>query len=308
MNVLVTGATGFIGSHLTKRLVSLGHKVSILTRYNNVVHAPRLQDVYSFLNVIECDIRHRSRLMDLDIMPDVVFHLAAYNHVGQSFEQQEEVFETNVIGAINVLDAFEKCHVIFMSSSEIYGNQRIVPTPETVIPNPESPYALSKYVGELHARIKSDMGHRVSVVRSFNAFGEYQSTKAIIPRMILSYLKGSEVLIGNGKQTRDFNYVSNVVDGLISVMQSTNIGWKYPINICSGVETNLFELSNAIHEIIDKKGNITFMPDQERPTEVWRMAGDSTIARQKLAWVPKVPFIDGLRKSIEWYKCNLEKV
>lgn len=305
--VLVTGGSGFIGSHLVNKLLQEGAEVAVTVRYGNVMKNERLRHCWNDLRVLEADLRNRGALASVlgEFSPEIIFHLAAYNHVGQSFVQVEECFDVNAKGTANLLDLsgpdVEK--FVYMSTSEVYGFQDEVPFIETMGPQPISPYAITKYAGELYCNMKQRIGGPPSVVitRAFNTFGPYQSAKAVIPELIVSCLKGQTIKTTEGKQTREFNYVTNVVDGLIKA-GSHEGAIEGPVNIAAGEEISIRDLVKKIAELTETKSQIEIGALSNRPTEIWRMYADSTRARQILGWKPKVSLEEGLKKTIEWFR------
>ena len=216
--VLVTGGSGFIGSHLVHRLLAAGATVGVTVRYGNVMKNERIKDIYDKIQVFEADLRNRGAFGEVKAFaPQVVMHLAAYNHVGESFRQVEECFDVNAKGTANLLDLCPDVEqLVYVSTSEVYGHQPGVPFVETMCPDPISPYAITKYAGELYCRLKQRIGNQsIVIVRPFNAYGPYQSAKAIIPELIINCLRGLPIRTTKGEQTREFNHVSNLVDGMI---------------------------------------------------------------------------------------------
>jgi nucleoside-diphosphate-sugar epimerase len=303
--VVVTGGSGFIGSHLVKRLLEQGAQVAVTVRYGNVIKNERLREEWTRLKVIEADLRNRGALDDVrKFDPHVVFHLAAYNHVGESFRQVEECFDVNAKGTANLLDVVPGTEsFIYMSTSEVYGHQSGVPFVETMNPEPISPYAITKYAGELYCRMKQRMkgSGRIVVLRPFNAYGPYQSSKAIIPELIINCLKGRPIRTTKGEQTREFNYVGNLVDGLIDAAsdKSTIEG---PVNLASGEEVAIRDLVKKIAALTDTKSSIEIGALEYRPTEIWRMFADSSRARSLFGWTPRVNLDEGLKLTVEWYR------
>jgi UDP-glucose 4-epimerase len=304
--VLVTGGSGFIGSHLVHRLLADGAEVGITARYGNVMKNERLRDCWNDLRVLEADLRNRGALEAgfRDFPPEVVFHLAAYNHVGQSFVQVEECFDVNAKGTANLLDmcgSVEK--FVYTSTSEVYGHQTEVPFVETMCPEPISPYAITKYAGELYCHMKERIGGgtSVAVLRPFNTFGPYQSAKAVIPELIVNCLRGVPIQTTRGEQTREFNYVGNIVDGLVlAAMHADKV--EGVMNLAAGEEVAIRDLVNRIAELTDTRSRIEIGALPYRPTEIWRMYADSTRARQTLGWEPRVFLDEGLKKTIEWFR------
>jgi UDP-glucose 4-epimerase len=307
--VLVTGGSGFIGSHLVRHLVEKGSIVGVTTRYANPMKNERLRDLWDSITVIEADLRNRGALANARrFEPDVVFHLAAYNHVGQSFQQVEECFDVNAKGTANLLDVCGNVQTfVYMSTSEVYGHQTSVPFLESMCPEPMSPYAVTKYAGELYCKLKQRMndGGRIVVLRPFNAFGPYQSSKAVIPELIINCLKGLPVRTTKGEQTREFNYVENLVEGLVAAAE-------YPkpidgvINLCSGEEVAIRDLVKLIAELTESKSQIEIGALPYRPNEIWRMYADNSKAKEILGWSPRVSLRDGLQKTVDWFRRYLE--
>jgi UDP-glucose 4-epimerase len=303
--VLVTGGSGFIGSHLVRRLLERGAEVGVTVRYGNVMKNERLKDIYSRIRVIEADLRNRGALTQvLDYKPQVVFHLAAYNHVGESFTQVEECFDVNAKGTANLLDACNDAEkFVYMSTSEVYGHQTSVPFVESMNPEPISPYAITKYAGELYCRMKQRMSGTVPImiVRAFNTFGPYQSSKAIIPELILNCLQGRPVLTTAGEQTREFNFVTNIVDGLVLAAQKPE-KVEGPINLASGVEVPIRDVVKKIADLTQTKSKVEIGALPYRPTEIWRMFADCKRAETLLGWEPKVNLDEGLKITADWFR------
>ncbi|MBX5496763.1 MAG: GDP-mannose 4,6-dehydratase [Bryobacteraceae bacterium] len=303
--VLVTGGSGFVGSHLVHCLLAQGAEVGVTVRYGNVIKNERLKDCWDKITVIEADLRNRGALQTIrDFAPQVVFHLAAYNHVGQSFVQVEECFDVNAKGTANLLDVCEGVEkFIYASTSEVYGYQTSVPFVETMNPEPISPYAITKYAGELYCHMKQRIGGKPSVVilRPFNVFGPYQSSKAIIPELIINCLRGNPIRTTKGEQTREFNFVGNLVDALLMTAQYDG-EIEGPINIAAGEEIAIRDLVMKIAELTETKSKIEIGALPYRPTEIWRMYADSTRAREILGWHPRVNLHDGLKITVDWFR------
>jgi len=308
--VLVTGGSGFIGSHLVNRLVADGANVAVVVRYDSVMENARLRDSWARIKVIEADLRNRGALASIrGFEPEVVFHLAAYNHVGESFVQVEECFDVNAKGTANLLDVC--CDVeklLYMSTSEVYGLQTGVPFVETMTPQPISPYSITKYAGELYCRMKQMVGGKTNIVivRPFNTYGPYQSTKAVIPELIINCLRGNPIRTTLGEQTREFNFVVDIVDGLISAAGCEH-GIEGVINLASGEEVKIQDLVRKIADLTQTSSKIEIGALPYRPTEIWRMYADSSRAREILGWKPSVTLDDGLRMTVDWFRDYLAK-
>jgi nucleoside-diphosphate-sugar epimerase len=301
--VLVTGGGGFIGSHLTHRLLDEGARVSIVTKYNSVVDNVRLADVWDRLDVIEADIRNLDALRPLKrLKPDVVFHLAAYNHVGDSFSKYAEAMDSNGTGTANLvetLDGYEK--FVYVSSSEVYGYQDRVPFREDFCPKPISPYAIGKFAGDLFCQIKQSNGYPIAIIRPFNTFGPYQTMRAIIPELIVRCLRGKDIVTTEGKQTREFNFVSNIVDGFLLAATTAASSGKI-INVGAGEEIRIRDLILTIHKMTDSSSKLFIGKLPYRPTEIWRMCTSNERARKILKWKPAILFREGLKRTIAWYR------
>ncbi len=301
--VLVTGASGFIASHLTRKLVNDGAEVFILTRYADIVDNVRIADIWDKVRIIEGDIRNNDALEQFKgIEFDVVFHLAAYNHVGSSFTRISESFDVNGKGTANILEATNFKRFVYMSTSEIYGLQKEVPFREDFNPQPLSPYGIGKYAGELYCRMKMQIDKMpIVVIRSFNNFGPYQGQRAVIPELIIKGLKGEPIELTKGEQTREFNFVTNIVEGLLLAAEKKEAIGKV-INLGSGEDISIANLAKKIHELTGKKSELKIGALDYRPTEIWKMYSDSTKAKEILGWTPKVSFDEGLKMTVEWFK------
>jgi UDP-glucose 4-epimerase len=308
--VLVTGGSGFIGSHLVHRLLKEGATVAVTARYGNVMKNERLKGCWDRLCIIEADLRNRGALTAAhQFAADVVFHLAAYNHVGDSFRQVEECFDVNAKGTANLLDVCEGAKkFIYMSTSEVYGHQSGVPFVETMCPEPISPYAITKYAGELYCRMKQRVGGKTAIVvlRPFNTFGPYQSAKAVIPELIINCLQGNPIRTTKGEQTREFNYVDNIVDGLMQTAEYSG-AIEGPLNIAAGEEVAICDLVRTIAALTETRSSIEIGALPYRPTEIWRMYADCSRAKQVLGWQPSIDLREGLRRTVQWFRKYLDE-
>ncbi len=286
--VLVTGGTGFIGSHLVRALE--GHTLAVTSR---------VQQDLPGVEVLEVDIRHRDRCRVItDWNPDIVFHLAAYHHVGRSFEQVEECFDVNAKGSANVIDATD-AHIIYMSTSEVYGLQRAFPWSEDLTPRPQSPYGVSKLAGEHYALLQARRGKRIAVARPFNTYGPGQSSRAVLGKFVKLALAGAPIVTTPGKQTREFNYVTDVVDGLCRIAELEFVGG--PVNIGGGEEVSI---ASALEQVLELTGSRSVVEDSApyRPNEIWRMKASTVKMGMELDHSPKVSFREGLERMIAWHR------
>ena len=308
MRALVTGGSGFIGSNLVKRLLNMGWEVSVTVKYKSIIDNVRISSVWQKLDVIEVDLRNSDSCTQFkDQHYDIVFHLAAYNHVGDSFLHVQESLTSNILATSNLMESGIKYgRFVYTATSEVYGFQEEVPFKEDMLPFPISPYAIGKYSGELYAQMKRVKENApICVVRPFNTFGPYQSERAVIPELIIKCLMGETVETTEGTQTREFNFVDNIVDGFIA------LGIQDPmpdvvVNIGSNHEIPIRDLVVKIHQACDSASELKIGALQNRPTEIWRMCADYSRAKELLGWTPKVSFDDGLTQTVDWYKRYIE--
>jgi len=307
--VLVTGADGFIGSHLVHRLVDDGAEVHALTSEVSSVFPRRLVDLRGRITI------HEGNLMDRGAMdtvtraaqPKYVFHLAAYTHVGKSWQRVDECIQANIQGTMNLLQALGGNYERFVNTgtSEIYGDID-VPFREDAIVNPISPYSVSKYAAERFCRLfQRAYGWPIVMVRPFNAYGPAQSPDRVIPEIIVRALRKEELAMTQARQTREFNYVSDLADGFVRAATSPGVDGEI-INIGGGEEISMRDVATTILDLLGNPIEPQFGALPERPTEIMRMYCDSTKARTLLGWSPAHTLRDGLAKTIEWYRAELE--
>jgi nucleoside-diphosphate-sugar epimerase len=308
--VLVTGASGFIGSHLTRRLVAEGAEVHALSDGVSSVYPTRLLDVRRDITLHEGNITDRTAMEDLatKVKPNVIFHLAAYTHVGKSWYRVDECVQSNVQGTVNLLLAFGDVgydRFIYTGTSEIYGGID-VPFREDAKVNPISPYAVSKYAGERFCQMyQQGLGWPIVLVRPFNAYGPAQSPDRIIPETIVRALRKQELKLTAATQTREFNYVTDIADGYVKLATTPGIEGEL-FNIGGGEEVTIRTLVETIVDLLGHPIEPQFGALEHRPNEIWRMYCDSTKARERLGWAPEHDLRAGLAKTIEWYKAELE--
>lgn len=302
--VLVTGGAGFIGSHLVKRLLAEGADVSVQVKYNSVIDNVRLAPVWHDIRPLEADLRNPDSLAQIRrLAPELVYHLAAYNHVGDSFLHVVEAIDSNGKGSVNLLDAYEGYErFVYVSSSEVYGYQTEVPFRETSMPAPLSPYAVGKYTGELYARLKWRSLHRpVVILRPFNAYGPYQSARAVVAEVVMTCLQQKPLVTTSATQTRDFNFVENLVDGFVLAGTVSGIEGE-TFNIGSGRDISIRDLVHRIRDVSGSRSEIRIGGLPDRDGEIMRMCADSTRARDVLGWSQAVDLDAGLRLTVEWYR------
>ncbi len=303
--VLVTGGSGFIGSHLVKKLLGEGYEVAITTKYDSVYENIRLYNVWKKIKVIECDLRYSNTINKInDFNPKVIFHLAAYNDVKGSFSNYNDALETNIIGTSNLLENLKKYkQFIYISTSEIYGYQKSKTVfSEEMKAHPISPYSIGKYSGELYAQMHMQhMKKPIKILRPFNVFGETQSTKAVIPELIEKFLKNDVVRITKGYQTRDFNYVGNSVNFFIEAMSKDKL-FNNIVNISDGLEISIRLLAEKIKKLTNSNSKLIVGGLPERKTEIKRMKASTNRMKKFIKFKKKISFDKGLLKTIDWYK------
>ncbi len=301
--ILVTGGAGFIGSHLTNRLVLEGAKVSVIVKYNSIIDCPRLVNIWDKINIIEADLRNTDSVKELKKLNfDLVFHLAAYNHVGDSFKHVLENVNSNLISTINLLNNGPKIKkMIHMGTSEIYGLQKKLPFDVREKPNPMSPYAVTKFASELFSILKAKSSNLdLLCVRPFNTFGPFQSEKAIIPEMIIKCLQNKEIKTTGGKQTREFNYIDNIINGILFLNKKVRNNLE-PINVGSNEPISIKNLVIKIHKLTGSKSKLKIGSLKYRPNEIWKMQANNKFIISK-GWKPNINFNIGLQKTINWYQ------
>ena len=306
--ILITGGAGFIGSHLVKKLLSYKAKISVVVKYKSIIDCPRLSKIWNQIEIIEADLRNVDSVKNIGKRFDYIFHLAAYNHVGDSFIHVNESIQSNLVSTINILNHGPKYKkFINIASSEIYGLQTKVPFNPKNIPFPLSPYALSKYSAELFGRLKFQQERKnIIFLRPFNTFGPYQSEKAIIPELIIKCLLNKNINTTLGEQTREFNYVDNIIDAILISCLKINF-YNVPFNIGSNNPIKIKNLVKKIHKLTYSNSKLMIGSLKYRPNEIWRMQAENKFITQKLKWKPAIKFEDGLLKTIKWYK-NFVKV
>ena len=241
--------------------------------------------------------------------PQVVFHLGAYTHVGKSWDRVDECIQTNIHGTVNLLQALARTgyeRFVYTSTSEVYGD---VPVPfrEDAVVEPLSPYSVSKYAGERFCR----MLHRgrswpIVVVRPFNAYGPAQSPDRIIPEIIVKALRGERLAMTEGRQTREFNYVDDLADGFVRAATVAGVEGDV-FNIGGGQEISMRDLATTVLRLMGDPIKAEFGALPNRPTEIWSMRADISKATAVLGLPPARPLVDGLERTIAWYRRELEQ-
>ena len=307
--VLVTGASGFIGSHLTRRLVALGAQVHAVTSTVSSVYPTRIIDLRQSLTLHEANLIDRGALdvVVAEAEPEYVFHLGAYTHVGKSWQRIDECIQVNVQGTVNLLMALASQgyrRFINTGTSEIYGDID-VPFREDGPVHPISPYSVSKHAAEQYCRLFADARHwPIVMVRPFNAYGPAQTPDRVIPEIITRAVQRQPLRMTKGVQTREFNYVDDLVDGFLLMATTDGIEGEL-FNLGCGEEVSMRDLTTRILDLMGNPIEAEFGAMPERPTEIMRMYCDATKARERLGWQPRTTLDEGLAKTIEWYRGEL---
>ena len=313
--VLVTGAGGFIGSHLTERLVEAGAKVQAFVRYNSkndwgwLEHSPYKGQFEVFIG----DVRDYDAVLNASQGVDVVFHLAALIGIPYSYVSPLAYIRTNVEGTYNVLQATRQLgteKVIVTSTSETYGSAQYVPIDEQHPLVGQSPYSATKIsADQLAISYFRSFESPVAIARPFNTYGPRQSARAIIPTIITQILSGQEsIKLGNLSPTRDFNYVKDTVEGFIKIAESDQTCGEV-VNIGSNYEISMHDTVDLIVELIGRKVEIIAADERIRPekSEVERLWCDNQKILSLTDWRPNYSLRDGLAETINWLKTNLER-
>lgn len=312
--VLVTGAGGFIGSHLVERLVREGMQVRAYVHYNARNDWGNLElaapEVKPQIEVITGDITDPFSVRAAVKGCDTVFHLSSLIAIPYSYVAPQSYVSTNVQGAINVLQAArdeDVAKVVHTSTSECYGTAQYVPIDEKHPLQGQSPYSASKVGADMIAESYwRSFGLPVAIIRPFNTFGPRQSARAVIPTIISQALKGGTVRLGSLTPTRDMNYVDNTVEGFLAVARSERAVGEV-INCGSGREISVGDLARLIIGLIGSKSEVVCEDQRVRPgkSEVERLLASNAKAKELLGWAPRVSLEEGLGRTIEWFRQHL---
>jgi dTDP-glucose 4,6-dehydratase len=310
--VLVTGAGGFIGSHVTERLTATGADVRAFVRYTSSGRAGHLDalDVRNEVDVVLGDLRDEDAVRRAMKGVEIVFHLGALIGIPYSYIHPRETADTNINGTLNVLlaardEGVER--VVHTSSSEVYGTARSVPIDENHPLQGQSPYSATKIGADKLAESFADsFGLAIVTLRPFNTYGPRQSARAVIPTIVTQALTGAEVALGNLSPTRDFTFVTDTVDGFVAAYKADAAVGRV-VNLGSGTEISIADLVAVIGSVIGKEISVTPDPNRVRPgaSEVERLLSDNTLARELLGWSPRMSLPEGLARTVEWISENL---
>ena len=314
---LVTGADGFIGSHLVELLVKEGYQVRALSYYNSFNYWGWLEDISCLkqVEVVTGDIRDAYFCKKICKDIDTVFHLAALIAIPYSYQAPDAYIQTNVTGTSNMcLAALENKvkRFVHTSTSEVYGTAQYVPIDEKHPLQPQSPYSASKIGADSMAlSYHNSFEIPITVARPFNTYGPRQSARAIIPTLISQMASGKEVIkVGDLIPTRDFNFVEDTARGLLLLSQSEKTIGR-TVNIGSNSEISIGDLLNLLQKLMNKKVTIVSENERKRPanSEVFRLWADNKLIKELTGYQPNVSLEEGLKATIQWFQNpeNLKK-
>ena len=306
--ILVTGADGFIGSHLTEMLLDKGYEVRALSVYNSFNYWGWLDGLkHRNLQVISGDVRDPNFCREAVRGCDTVLHLAALIAIPYSYSAPDSYVDTNIKGTLNICNAAKDegvSRLVVTSTSEVYGTARYVPIDEKHPKQPQSPYSATKIGADAIAEsYYNAFNLPVVVARPFNAYGPRQSARAIIPTIITQIANGvKEIKVGDLTPTRDFNFVKDICRGFIALAETPGIEGE-EINICSKSEISMQDTLNMIARLMGADVKWVQDPARIRPknSEVFRLFGDNTKICSLTDWRPKYTLEEGLRETIDWF-------
>ncbi|MBM4338342.1 MAG: SDR family NAD(P)-dependent oxidoreductase [Deltaproteobacteria bacterium] len=316
-NILITGAGGFIGSHLSEELVRQGEEVRAFVRYNSRNEKGLLEDlpaeIKDQIEVIPGDLKDPDGVRKAVRGCNKVFHLGALIAIPYSYFHPFNFVQTNVIGTAHLLNAcLEENsveHIIHTSTSEVYGTAQYVPIDEKHPLQAQSPYAASKISADkLAESYHLSFGLPVAILRPFNTYGPRQSLRAIIPTIISQAIENKKIQLGNLKPRRDFLYVKDTVRGFIQIGKCDEAIGKV-VNIGAGKDISVEELVKTVLSLMEKKGELEIEDRRIRPdkSEVMQLLSDTRLAKKLFEWSPRYSLEKGLKETIRWYRKNLSR-
>lgn len=315
VKVIVTGAGGFIASHLIERLVSEGAQVRAFVRYNSRNDLGMLKwaspDTLMEVEVMQGDLRDAEAVRNAVRGMDTVFHLGALIAIPYSYVNPREVIDVNIMGTLNVLMAardFGVRRVIHTSTSEVYGTAQYVPIDEKHPLQGQSPYSASKIGADrIVESFYRSFETPVVTLRPFNTYGPRQSMRAVIPTIIVQTLTRSEVKLGSLEPSRDFTFVDDTVNGFLKVAEADGVHGE-EVNLGNDNTIRIGDLVEKIFKIIGKTPKVVTDPQRIRPgkSEVMKLWASNEKANRIIGWQPRISFDEGLRLTIEWISAHLD--
>jgi NAD dependent epimerase/dehydratase len=311
--VVVTGAAGFIGSHLVERLLAEEAEVTALVRYNSRNDRGWLQEVADpRLRIVAGDLTDTRSIEELVAGQEVVFHLGALIAIPYSYSAPEHVFETNVMGTLRVAQACLRAGVrrlVHTSTSEVYGTPDHVPIRETNRLKGQSPYSASKIgADKLVESFHLSFGLPAVTVRPFNTYGPRQSMRAVLPTIIVQALTRDVVELGSLWPRRDLTYVADTVDGFIRASLASGVEGE-TINLGAGEDVSIEELVEFVFEATGQRKTVRATEERKRPegSEVKQLLSDNSRARELMGWTPRVSLRDGVAHTLAWVESHLDR-
>ncbi|WKZ36488.1 MAG: GDP-mannose 4,6-dehydratase [Anaerolineales bacterium] len=315
VKVLVTGAGGFIASHLIERLVTEGADVRGFVRYNSRNDLGMLKwlapEIFSQVEVMQGDLRDNEAVRNAVRGADTTFHLGALIAIPYSYVNPREVIDVNIMGTLNVLMAardFGTRRVVHTSTSEVYGTAQYVPIDEKHPLQGQSPYSASKIGADRIAEsFYRSFETPVVTLRPFNTFGPRQSMRAVIPTIIVQALTRDEVKLGSLEPSRDFTFAKDTANGFVKVAEAEGVLGE-EINLGNDNTIRIGDLAEKIFSIIGKTPKIVADPQRVRPgkSEVMKLWASNEKAKQMIGWEPRIPLDEGLKLTIEWISAHLD--
>ena len=315
--ILITGAGGFIGSHLTEELVRQGEEIRAFVRYNSRDERGLLEDlpkeIQNQIEVIPGDLKDPDGIKKAVKGCSKVFHLGALIAIPYSYIHPFDFIQTNVVGMAHLLNAcleegtLER--VIHTSTSEVYGTAQYIPIDEKHPLQAQSPYSASKIAADkLAESYYLSFGLPIATIRPFNTFGPRQSLRAIIPTIVSQAINDKKIRLGNTIPRRDFLFVKDTIRGFIQLGKCEGAVGKV-VNIGTGTDISIEELVKKILGLMGKQGEIEVEDRRIRPekSEVTQLLSDTRLAQKLFQWAPQYTLEDGLRETIEWYQKNIHR-
>ena len=308
MIALITGADGFIGSHLTEMLVAKGYKVKALSQYSSFNNWGWLEYVNckEQIEVLTGDIRDPHYCNHITKNVDIIFHLAALIAIPYSYIAPDSYVDTNIKGTLNICQAAKEnnvTRVIHTSTSEVYGTAQYVPIDERHPLQPQSPYSATKIAADaMVMSFYNSFNLPITIARPFNTYGPRQSARAVIPTIITQIASGKKkIKLGDLSPTRDFNYVEDCCRGFIMLSESKKTIGEI-INIGSNTEISIGEIFDLIKELMSSDATLSNDKQRKRPknSEVFRLCCDNKKIKELVSYKPKINIRNGLKKTINW--------